>query len=274
MEGNMSNFWGESTDDFVVHTTELGSTVGATAGFILTVSGVIGTGPLLPLLLICSVAMTVLKGMHVAGLQKRKQEKEEDTTNKKIMEAVQNKEIFTGAAFGITTVGASFLTTHPAVTVSAASSVLYPAQSVIALGFAINALVELYDNVCQWQELRALEASNNPKVYGEYEQSSKATGKLALSSLVKFLGWCAVMTGSFTFALPLATLLVSGGLALVAGSHFYNNFFAIPRIIVKEEKDGDFITRVNNSVNNNSARIGNGWWGNTMPKLLRGLQVI
>jgi hypothetical protein len=273
MEGNMSDFWGEFTDDYVVRATEIGSTVAATAGFILTASGVIGVGSLFPFFLICAVGMTVMKGMHVVGLHERKKgkQKEEQKRDKKIMDAVQNKEIFTGAAFGTTMVVASVLTTHPAVyaTLSAASGLLYPAQGLIALGFAIEALVEFYDNLCQWQELRAWEAKADPKIQ-EYEkegyrQPSAATLKLALSSLLKFLGWSCVMTGSFAFALPLTTLWIAGGFGLVAISHFYNNFFATPRI--KKERN-DWLM----PVDHNNSRMGKGDHG--IPCLMRASQVI
>ena len=265
----MSTFWGEGSDEFVVCATEIVSTAAATAGFLLTAFGVIGVSALFPYFLACSTAMILMKGMHVGGLQIRKQESKNESV-KKIMNALQNKEVFTGVAFGSSMVGASVLTTHSAVsvTISAVSGMLYPAQGLMALGFAINALVELYDNLYQWRELRALERTAGSNLTREgYQQPIAAKGKLAFSSLIKFLGWSCVITGSFAFALPLATLLISGGLAFVTSSHLYNNFFAVPRVISTGKKDDDLITRIDN----NSARMGEKMF---FPGPIRGLQVV
>jgi hypothetical protein len=262
----MSNFFGKDSDEVVVLSTELGSTVEATAGFVLMAFGVIGTSTLLPFLVKCSLLVASMKFIHTLGLKYRIDNNEFNSlSSRKIARALQIKEAGSGLVLFMTTAPADFIASHSGS--FAAIGVSNPALSLIALGFAINAFIEFYDNFCQWQErkkflsLLSLETKETEKIdtsllddrdkeivvgankslakadiflkklrIREAEKEMAAAGKLALSSFAKFLGWSCVVTGSFAFAAPLATLWISGGLALVASAHLYNNFFAAPRI--------------------------------------------
>jgi hypothetical protein len=48
------------------------------------------------------------------------------------------------------------------------------------------------------------------------------------------------VTSGFALAAPFAPWLVPVGLALVAGSHFYSNFFAAPRVIKQNDNNDNF----------------------------------
>jgi hypothetical protein len=229
-------------DEVVGVATEAGNIGAATAGFLLTAFGVIGAGgTLLPLLLLLSSLLLIpMKVSHIERLDERKTALP-DSTTKQMYTALRNKESGTALALGATTLVAGALTIHSADSAAAAIGVLHPALSVIALGFAINALVESYDNFCQWRE----RVSAEPCVEDEKDEGALrdkqvvAARNLALSSFVKLLGWSCVVTGGFALAAPFAPCLIPGGLALVLSSHLYNNFFAIPRV-EKSDNHEDF----------------------------------
>ncbi len=221
----------EAADTALAIFTEESNTVVATAGCLLTAFGVVGTGgALLLLLLMSSSLLTLMKMIHIKGLNSRKTAIQ-DTITKKMYTALRKKEAGTALALGSTTMGASIFMTHSIASAATAMGVLHPGLSLVALGFAINAVVEFYDNVDQWRE-----KVNDKNYYTEEEQESglkdkqiAAARNLALSSFVKLLGWSCIVTGGFALAAPFAPWLIPGGLALIAGSHLYNNLFATPR---------------------------------------------
>ncbi len=251
-----------SSDVVIAVCTEVGNTVAATAGIILTAFGVIGTGgALVPLLLLSSSILTLMKMIHIKGLNDRKENIRQDAMRKikesedslekarqtaamekkrTLYTALQEKEVGTALALGATTIGAGVLTTSCAASSAAAMGVLHPALSLVALSFAINALVEFYDNVRQWQERvgPTYYYTEDEKRPGALKDKQVAAARnLAISSFVKLLGWSCVVTGGFALAAPFAPWLIPGGLALIAGSHLYNNFFAaVPRV----SRSGDY----------------------------------
>ncbi|MCC2667468.1 MAG: hypothetical protein K0S63_1384, partial [Gammaproteobacteria bacterium] len=129
------------------------STCSATAGFLLTAFGIVGTGgALVPLLALSSILLIPMKIFHIKRLESRST-RLQNTTTKKMYTALRNKEAGTALALGVTTLGAGVLSIHSAASAAITMGVLHPALSLMALGFAINALVEFYDNVCQWREV-------------------------------------------------------------------------------------------------------------------------
>ncbi|MCE3238735.1 MAG: hypothetical protein K0R24_1716 [Gammaproteobacteria bacterium] len=221
--------------------TEVGSTVAASAGFLLVAFSVVGTsGALLPLLFVSSSLLTFMKLIQIKSLANRKI-KSSTESDKEIYTALQKKEVGTVLALGTTTIGAGILTTQSGASAIASVGILCPALSLAALGFAINALVEFYDNVCQWRE-----RVNKEGYYTQEEIRSGLKGEqiaaarnLAISSFVKLLGWSCVITGGYMLAAPFAPWLIASGLALVTGSHLYNSFFSVPRVSVYEICDTD-----------------------------------
>ncbi|MCD6039990.1 MAG: hypothetical protein K0S27_1390 [Gammaproteobacteria bacterium] len=216
--------------------SEIGNTISAPVGFLLAVFGVIGTGTgLLPLCMVASSCITLIKLFHIKGLNDRKELLYYDTPTQNMYTALQKKEGGTAMALGATTIGAGVLNTHSAASVvSAAMSVgiVHPALSLVALGFAINALVELVDNICQWRErIKDTTYTKKENAVDLQKNQIAAARNLALSSFVKLLGWSCIIAGGFALAAPFTPWLIPGGLALVASSHLYNNFFAAPRVV-------------------------------------------
>jgi hypothetical protein len=234
-------------DTFVVIGAEVSSTIASLAGFLCVAFGVVGTGgALVPLLLASSSCITLLKTIHIKGLSDRKKDQRLPST-KKIYDELQNKEIGAGLALGVATIGGGVLTTHSAASAAATISVLHPALSLLALGFAINALVEFYDNIHQWQEKvndknnksYDLEDVEDVEAAALENQEVAAARNLAISSFFKFLGWSCVVTGGFALAAPFAPWLIPAGLAVVAGSHLYNNFITVYRTPATESYEQD-----------------------------------